>query len=381
MVKITPFVPKEPLVKEPKKTQYSYSRLDKYVECGYKYKLVYEDRNFISETGVAAAVGTLVHYIEETIANHIIKGEKIDYDALKKEFYEIDIPEKAPEYDADGHKKKGSEGGIYGVNKLQKMYGEEFFELNQDGVSYFTKCEEYRESGIYRLEKYMNAHPELRIVAVEKEFFAEYKGRLLHGYIDRILFDTSTKEYILEDIKTKGKPFKEDKIKTPLQFVVYSIAAAKMFGLFDFPTRFNYDLPFCDMRQPAGTKGVMARGFKKLDAVFAGIEAKDFPPGPSPLCHWCEFSPTNPKQPEAGKGMCPYYSKWTPDGTHKAWEVDHKWQGQEAHEAIMDQYRRELGEPDTPAQVAKDFDFSDEPEENKEVDKPADDDPWGGFVF
>ena len=378
MVKITPFTPKEPKVKEPKRTQFSYSRLEKYTECGYKYKLVYEDRNFISETGVAAAVGTLVHYIEEKIANCIINGEQIDYDALKKEFYEIDIPEKKPEYDVNGHKKKGSEGGIYGVKKLQKMYGDEFFELNQDGVSYFTKCEEYREHGIYRLENYMKSHPELKIIAVEKEFFAEYKGHCLHGYIDRILFDTSTKEYVLEDIKTKGKPFKEEKIKTPLQFVVYSIALAKMYGLFDFPTRFNYDLPFCDMRQPAGTKGVMTRGFKKLDAIFAGIEAKDFVPGPSPLCYWCEFSQTNPKQPEAGKGMCPYYSLWTPDGNHKAWEADHKWQGKDAHPAIMDLYHKELGEPDTPSQVAKDFDFADESEQEK---KPATTDQWDGFVF
>ena len=63
---------KDPKTKEPKKTQYSYTRLDKYTECGYRYKLVYEDKNYISETGVAAAVGTLVHYIEETIANCII---------------------------------------------------------------------------------------------------------------------------------------------------------------------------------------------------------------------------------------------------------------------------------------------------------------------
>lgn len=365
---------KEPKVRKPKKTQFSYTRLDQYDECAYKYRLKYEEKNFISEMGVAAAVGTLVHYIEETIATHIIKGEAIDYDALKKLFYEIDIPEKTPEYDANGNKKKGSEGGIYGVKKLQEMYGDEFFELDDNGSSYYSKCVEYRDRLIYRLENHMKAHPELEIVAVEKEFFAEYKGHALHGYIDRVLYDKNAKEYVLEDIKTKGKPFPSKDLATPLQFVVYSYALTKMLGLLDYPVRFNYDLPFCDMRQAAGTKGVMTRGFKKLDKIFAGIEAKDFPPGPSPLCYWCEFSPTNPKQPEAGKGMCPYYSLWTKGGTRKAWETDRKWAGAEAHDAIMEQYRKECGEMTAPLQVAKDFGF-DEPA----TDAPAD--PWGGFDF
>lgn len=363
---------KEPKTKSPKETQYSYSRLDKYDECGYRYKLVYEERNYISETGVAAAVGTLVHYIEESIANSIIKGEEIDYDALRREFKEINIPERAPEYDINGNKKKGSEGGIYGTDVLQEKYQSEFFELGQDGTSYFTKCEDYKRSGIYRLENYMKAHPNLRIVAVEKEFFATYKGHALHGYIDRILFDEDTREYVLEDIKTKGKPFKEDKLKTPLQFVVYSLAVVQEYGLFDYPTRFNYDLPFCDMRQAAGTKGVMARGFKKLDKIFEGIECKEFVPHPSPLCYWCEFSPTNPHQPEAGRGMCPYYSLWTQGGSHKAWETHAKWEGEENHEKVMDAYRAELGEPGVCAQVAKDFDLTDESSTSN---------PYDGFDF
>ena len=358
---LVPFVPKEPKIKEPKKTQYSYTRLDKYTECGYRYKLVYEDKNYISETGIAAAIGTLVHYIEETIANCIIEGKPIDYEALRKEFYNVNIPEKEPEYD------------LYGIKAIQEKFQAEFFELDADGSSYFTKCEQYRESGIYRLERYLKQHPNLRLVAVEKEFTVEYKGHIIHGYIDRIMFDNDTQEYVIEDIKTKGKPFRDDKLKTPLQFVVYSLAVRQMYGLLDYPTRFYYDLPFCDIRQEAGTKGVMNRGFKKMDSIFAGIEAKEFKPGPSPLCHWCEFSPTNPNQPEKGRGLCPYYSLWSPDGSHKAWECAHRWAGPEGHEAVMEEFRRELGEPGVSSQVAHDFDF--------EEAKPAAPKPYDGFDF
>lgn len=346
---------KTPSVKKPKKTQYSYSRLDKYCECGYRYKLTYEDGNYIDEPGVAAAVGTLVHHIEEEIAGYIMAGEPIPYDDLRKEFFEINIPEKKAEYDSSGHKKKGSEGGIYGVNELKKRYVSEFFELDNQGTSYFAKCQEYATSGIYRLQKYMDSHPELEIVAVEKEFFCEFNGFALHGYIDRVLRDKETGEYILEDIKTKGKPFDESKLKTPLQFVVYAIAAAKEYGLSDYPTRFHYDLVFCDMRQDAGTKGCIARGFAKLEKIFSGITSKQFVPHPSPLCYWCEFCDINPHRPEAGRAMCPYYSLWTPGGAHKAYETNHKWEGPEAHEAILEEYRSSNGLAQASAGVMEDL--------------------------
>ena len=346
---------KDPKIKGPKKTRYSYSRLDKYCECGYRYKLTYEDGNYIDEPGVAAAVGTLVHHIEEKIAGYIMAGEPIPYDDLRREFFEIDVPEKEPEYDSSGHKKKGSEGGIYGVNVLKGKSGGDFFELDSQGTSYFAKCQEYATSGIYRLQKYMDSHPELEIVDVEKEFFCEFNGFALHGYIDRVLRDKETGEYILEDIKTRGKPFDEEKLKTPLQFVVYSIAAAKEYGLSEYPTRFNYDLPFCDIRQAAGTKGCLNRGFKKLEKIFSGITSKQFVPHPSPLCHWCEFCDTNPHQPEAGKAMCPYYSLWTPDGKHKAYETNHKWEGEEAHDRILEEYRAKKGRSKASAGVLEDF--------------------------
>ena len=88
---------KSPSVKPPKKTQYSYSRLDKYCECGYRYKLTYEDGNYIDEAGAAAAVGTLVHHIEERIAGYIKTGAEIPYGELREELFQIDVPEKKAE--------------------------------------------------------------------------------------------------------------------------------------------------------------------------------------------------------------------------------------------------------------------------------------------
>lgn len=352
-----PPVIRKPLTKAkaPRKTQYSYSRLDKYCECGYRYKLTYEDGNYIDEAGIAAAIGTLVHYTEEQIAKHIMAGEPIPYEDLKKTFMEINIPEKKAEYDASGHKKKGSEGGIYGINEIKKRFGKEFYELDRQGTTFAQKCSEYLSSGIYRLQQRMDSHPELEIVGVEVEFFCEFEGNALHGYIDRVLRNKDTGEYILEDIKTKGKPFDEEKLKTPLQFIVYSIAAAKLYDLQDYPTSFNYDLPFCNLIQPAGTKGCLTRGFTKLEKIFSGIEEKKFVPHPTALCYWCEFCDNNPHRPEAGKAMCPYYSLWTPDGTHKSYETNRKWEGQEKHQSILEAYRAQYGLHRASPGVIEDF--------------------------
>ena len=94
-----------------------------------------------------------------------------------------------------------------------------------------------------------------------------------------------------------------------------------------------YDLPFCQTKQKAGTDGFIQRGLKKLDEIFNGISTKDYKPNPSPLCYWCNFSPTNPNQPEAGKNLCPYYSLWTRES--KTHAVSHRWRGMENHESIM----------------------------------------------
>lgn len=77
----------------------------------------------------------------------------------------------------------------------------------------------------------------------------------------------------------------------------------------------------------------MKRGIKKLDAIFEGIESGDYTPGPSPLCYWCPFSPTNPEQIEEGKYLCPYYSLWTRE--EKTHAVANKWLGMEKHNGIM----------------------------------------------
>lgn len=179
---------------------------------------------------------------------------------------------------------------------------------------------------------------------------------MLSGFIDRIFYNTNTGEYIIEDIKTKEKPFSDADLTTPMQFVVYTYALAQTLGISEDQIQCVYNLPFCDMRQPAGTANFMKRGIKKLDAIFEGIESGDYTPGPSPLCYWCPFSPTNPEQIEEGKYLCPYYSLWTRE--EKTHTVANKWLGMEKHNGIMQKEKeKQIAAEQTPQDLKNDFDF------------------------
>lgn len=325
--------------------RYSYSRLNTYANCGWRYKLTYEDKHYIQDDNLSNELGTLVHHIYETIALKIMAGEKPDYEELKKDFLDINIPKTSP---------TDVNGGIFGINILKEKYREAFYEMNEHGESYFTKCSWFLEKGIYRLENYLNEHPNLELYSVEQFFSVEYNGFTLSGYIDRILHDKDTDEYIIVDIKTKDHPFKDTELTTPLQFVVYSIALKSILHLKDYPTRCVYDLPFCDMEQIAGTKGFINRGLKKLDKIFEGIKNKAFAPNPTPLCYWCPFSYTNPNQHEEAKHLCCYYSLWKPNGTAKAWETMNKWEGIDKHDIIMEKFE---SEQQGPGKNKYDFDF------------------------
>ena len=306
--------------------KFSYSKLNTYDSCGFKYKLVYEDHHYTFTDSLATELGVLIHWIEEHIALDIMAGKEIDYTKFKNDFQTINIPKTSP---------KDNDGGIYGIEILQQKYPEDFFKVDGNGKSYETKCQDYLDHGIYRLEKFLKENPHIKLKAMEQYFSINYNGYVLSGYIDRILYDEQNDIYIIEDLKTKDHPFREQELITPMQFVIYNLAVQSMYDVTDEQITCVYNLPLCDLRQNAGTKGYLARGKKKLDKIFKGIEDKEFSPEPSALCHWCQFCPHNPTQPEAGKNLCPYYSLWTP--TDRNYKVKHEWEGIDKHDIILHQ--------------------------------------------
>lgn len=304
--------------------KYSYSGINTFEQCGFKYYLQYIKKHYIYVDSLAADFGTLCHYILEHIGLDLKSGKKIDYEKYKETFKTINIPKKDA-FDKDG--------GIYGINALMKKYPREFFEMNERGESFDTKSKSFLTRGIYRLENFLNENPDWEVWGCEQYFDITFGNHRYGGYIDRVLYNKKTQEYIIEDIKTKDHPFKEAELITPLQFVIYVKALEDILGITEDKIKCVYELPICNLRQEAGTKGFMKRGLDKLDRIFSKIENNEFIPHPSPLCHWCVFNHGNPNIPEEGKHLCPYYSLWRPD--RKTFDVANLWEGMDRHDIIV----------------------------------------------
>ena len=301
--------------------QYSYSKFETYEGCPFKYKLRVIDKiKFAWTDTIATEFGTAIHAMEEDIAKAIKDGQTIDYVALKNRL-------------------------ILKRHELEYKYAEVFNDLDKSSRTYLQKTYEYLESGIYRLERFMREHPTYEVVGMEQYFSVEFDDVKFTGYIDRVLRDTATGDIIIHDIKSWPVLKEQKDLTTPLQFVIYVLAAKKLYGVEPHQVKCYYDLPCCETYQEAGTKGFMDRGVKKLRNLIASIRNQEFEPKPSPLCHWCEYCPTNPYQPEeaVGKVYCPYHSLWTKNKASFAKAAE--WQGLENHGIVVENYIKKYSTP------------------------------------
>lgn len=272
--------------------RYSYSKISCYGQCKFKFKLKYLDKNFLFSANIATDFGSLVHSIEEDIAKAIQAEQPINYIYLKNKF-------------------------IIESRKLALKYPTEFFSEDKSGRTYQEKVYLYLDSAIYRLEKYMKQHPELRIIGIEQKFEYDYDGvHSFNGSIDRAFINIETNDILIQDIKTWAVPAQNSELKAPLQFAVYTMAAEKLWGIPYSQIKCEYDLPLCDITQAAQSEDLVAAGRPELDKLFKGIHDENFKPTVSALCHWCEYNPlNNPSiintKPQA---VCPYFSTWQKSG-------------------------------------------------------------------
>ena len=286
---------------------YSYSKISTYKQCPFKFKLKYEDKNYLFSANIATDFGSLVHSIEEAIALTIQESKPINYIALKNKF-------------------------IIESRKIAQRYPAEFFSRDKSGRTYQEKVYLYLESAIYRLEQFMQTHPELQIIGVEQKFEYDYDGiHSFNGSIDRAFQNVNTGEILIQDIKTWAVPAQNNELKAPLQFAVYMMAAEKLWGVSFNKIKCEYDLPLCDTTQPALSDDIVAESRPVLDKLFKGIHDENFKPTITALCHWCEYNPlTNPSilenKPEA---VCPYFSTWQKSGDNVR-DTLLTWQGLES---------------------------------------------------
>lgn len=272
--------------------RFSYSKISTYKQCAFKYLIKYKEKNFIDSSSIATEFGTLVHETEENIAIAIQKAQQINYINLKNRF-------------------------ILESRKLALKYPTEFFSTDKSGRTYQEKMYLYLDSAIYRLERYMKQHPELRIIGIEQKFEYDYDGvHSFSGSIDRVFINTETNDIIIQDIKTWAVPAQNSELKAPLQFAVYMMAAEKIWNVPFAKIKCEYDLPLCDVTQQAISTDIVSEGKIILDKLFKEINNENFKPTVTALCHWCEYNPLN--NPDLinthPNAVCPYFSTWKKSG-------------------------------------------------------------------
>ena len=309
---------------EPKYENCSYSKLGVYEQCPFKFKLRYIDKHYVNSDSIATEFGTAAHHAEESIANCIKDSKQINYPAIKAQY-------------------------LIDMTKLQGKYYTTWYDLDKTNRTYEEKKWSYLDLMIRKLEYLLSIRPSLKVIGAEVPVRYVHNNKyLFKGSIDRLLYDDVLKKYIIMDIKSwptiKGK---EDELVTSLQFAVYTRAFAAANKISESDVICYYDLPF-DVNTEinpefglpgiyqSGTKGFMKRAFAKIDKILTAIENKEFAPKTGKLCHWCEFCPTNPNQPEEGKRLCPYYCIWTHQ--NPVFEVANMFTKLEDYEEINAQY-------------------------------------------
>lgn len=280
--------------------KFSYSKLDTFDQCKRKYKLKYIDKHRANESAMALEIGSIGHKGEEIKGRCLINGENPDYDYIENVVM-------------NGIEEKTDKDNCFinGINQIKTKYFNEYFtKCNKTGMTYDEKLKIY-----FNNLRNKQMDKDWNVLAVEQHFEFIYNDRcIIHGFIDRIDYNSKGELRVL-DYKTSKQIYKDDKIKTPLQMVIYALACKNLYG--KIPIEFVYDFIFLGEEQYACSNGYLARGEKKLNKLLDSINdcvlTNEFSPNPTPLCYWCDYAKHTPLSSANTKMLCDYYLLWTPN--------------------------------------------------------------------
>jgi len=275
----------------------SYSQYGMYSTCQQQYKLKYVDKLGESSANIHTIFGSAMH---ETIQHFL----DVMYNVTKKQALALNL-----------------EGMLYDslvehfTNEKEKMEGrfpctkqelDEFFEDGKLILDYFTK----------KLDK-LYSKSGFELVAIEQMLNAEVKpGVNFVGFIDVLLKDKTTQEYIIIDLKTSTRGWnkyqKNDKVKTSQMLLYkkfysekYDIPLDKIKVEYQILKRklqenTDYPIPRISKFVPANGKPSVKRAWDGflgfVDSVFGEdgeVIQTDFPTNKGRHCDWCEFKERN----------------------------------------------------------------------------------------
>lgn len=315
------------VTEDDKKTlpKFSYSGLSCFKQCPYQFNLKYNEKLTSSDTTLALELGTLLHYVLEQKGKMLTDEEYVYPNGCKsKGIVNYNILSGILQKGTTNTDEKTKEQ-ILGLNELKRKYWEAWGIPDSEGRTYDEKINLFLKVLTDEMEN-TAWHPYL----FEHPFEFVYDDKIiLHGFIDRVDKKTDG-SYRVVDYKTNKKLYDSKDLVTSLQFGIYALAILNEFG--EVPIEYQYRMILLDDRQSALTLGWEKRLITALDKIIKGLDERKasgvWEPKPTPLCHWCNYSGTNPDAKEY-KGRCPYYSLWRPDA--KTFEVNQKFDSSTLH--------------------------------------------------
>ena len=317
-----------PLTQEDKKNRLftvSFSKLDLFDNCSFKYDLQYNKKNYVNSEAIHLDLGNIAHKVLELKGRMLKEGKEIDLLYLRTVLF-------------DGIEEKTDKGNelIIGVTEIKKKYGFELWYApdNASGMNYEEKINIF----LYRVLPKELTDEDWEVFGCEEQFDFVYtygyedeaetipKEVIIHGFIDSLSVKRNEEGEIIDfkvtDFKTSKKTFPDVKTKTSLQQLIYGLSVYTNTGI--LPSEYEFSFILINEKQQANSRGYLTRGLSKLDKILNSIadkkESGTYQPSPTPLCHWCQFSKTNPDAVEPYNSLCPYYSLWTP--TQKTFAVN-----------------------------------------------------------
>lgn len=271
----------------------SYSQYGMYSSCQQQFKLKYVDKLGISNTNIHLIFGTAMH----EVIQHFLD---VMYNVSKKQALTLNLNQML--FDTlvvqFNKEKEGNE------NKDPCTQAElgEFYDDGKKILKYFTS----------KLDK-LYAKSGYELIAIEQVLNAEIKpGVNFIGFIDVLLKDKVSGEYVIIDLKTSTRGWnsyqKNDKVKTSQMLLYkkfysdkYNIPLSKIRVEYQIlkrkiPEQSEYPIPRISKFVPANGKPSMNMAWNSfkffVDSVYGDtgeLIQTNFPTNKGKPCDWCEF--------------------------------------------------------------------------------------------
>lgn len=302
----------------------SYSGLDLFSQCPYRYSIKYNQGLFSTEQTIALEIGSICHKVLELKAQKIMAKEPVDYEALQTVLMDGYVGTNTDENEQ-----------LLGITDIKEKYGKDVWLEREPGMmNYEEKIALFSSQVIHKeipcdkndWEPMAAELPFQFIYKIDVPDMGERKV-LFNGFIDRVdrkkVYDGTA--YRVVDYKTSKKVYDAKKLSTPLQMIIYGLYIYLLKG--ELPSEYQYSFILLDEKTNSCTKGYLKRGLKKIDELLLNLfECKKigkWDANGTPLCYWCDYNRQGLVNDPSVNNICERFCLWTP--TNKTFECVDPW--------------------------------------------------------